>query len=395
MFPRFPRRAARILAAVSAVASIGATAAPASAQSAGGEHRILGKAHRSVALCKAPSAHRASCLAEVVTDLKMHRFTTGDYADGYTPGQLQTAYGLTGSSANTLVAVVDAYANPTALESLNTYRSRFGLSRADLTQVNEDGGTDLPGADAGWGTEEMLDLEMVSAACPQCRILYVAANSPTFDDLGKAVNTAVRLGAKVVSNSYGGSESADEAGIQSKYYEHPGVAITASSGDSGYGVSVPAAFGSVVAVGGTRLDLTASGTRRSETVWTDAGSGCSRFVAKPKWQRDKGCTHRTVADVSAVADPDTGVAVYDGFQSAGWLVVGGTSVSAPIIAGIYGRTGHTSGTPAKRLYSAPKGSLYDITSGMNGTCSSPYLCAGTAGYDGPTGMGSPIGEAAF
>jgi subtilase family serine protease len=252
----------------------------------------------------------------------------------------------------------------------------------------------MPGADPAWGTEEMLDLEMVSAACPTCSILYVGADSPSLDDLGAAVNTAVKLGAKVVSNSYGSADAAHNDQYQAKYYQHPGVAITASSGDYGYGVEAPAAYNSVIAVGGTSLTLDASGARKSETAWGDAGSGCSRFTSKPVWQHDGYCAHRTVADVSAVADPDTGVAVYDEVNG-GWLIAGGTSVSAPFIAGIYGLTGHTSGHPAQRLYTAPHHSLYDVTSGLNGTCSSDYLCSGMPGYDAPTGVGSPNGVGAF
>ncbi|MEU9449060.1 hypothetical protein [Streptomyces sp. NPDC048277] len=375
----------------------GRTRATSSAHSSqlAGRHPLLNTAHRTATACAAaPRPGYASCNAQVVTDSALKPLATTDYEDGYTPAQLQSAYGLKGLTGRTTVAVVDAYANPDAQKSLNAYRERFGLGPIHLTQVGQDGTSQLPTANSGWGTEEMLDLEMVSAACPTCSILYVGADSATFDDLGTAVNTAVKLGAKVVSNSYGGDEGADNAQIQAKYYQHPGVAITASSGDLGYGVSVPAAFDSVIAVGGTSLTLDASGTRTNETAWGDAGSGCSRFTAKPSWQHDGYCAHRTVSDVSAVADPDTGVAVYDS-AAGGWLVVGGTSVSAPVIAGIYGLTGHTSGLPARRLYTAPGHSLYDVGSGLNGTCSSEYLCSGLSGYDGPSGVGSPNGVGAF
>lgn len=359
-----------------------------------GRHPLLNRAHRTATVCAEPRPGHARCDAQVVTDTALKPLTTDGYEDGYTPAQLQTAYGLKGLTGSTLVAVVDAYANPDAQQSLNTYRAQFGLGPIHLTQVGQDGGSQLPGADPTWGTEEMLDLEMVSAACPDCSILYVGADSTSLDDLGTAVNTAVKLGAKVVSNSYGADESAYNDQFQAKYFQHPGVAITASSGDSGYGVSAPAAYNSVIAVGGTSLTLDASGARQSETAWGYAGSGCSRFTGKPVWQHDSYCAHRTVADVSAVADPDSGVAVYDAVDG-GWLVAGGTSVAAPFIAGIYGLTGHTSGHPAQQLYTAPRQSLYDVTSGLSGTCSSDYLCSGEPGYDGPAGVGSPNGVGAF
>jgi subtilase family serine protease len=249
----------------------------------------------------------------------------------------------------------------------------------------------------------MLDLEMVSAICPSCPIIYVAGNTAAFADLATAVNTAVTKGAKVVSNSYGGPESSGTTTFASSY-NHPGVAITVSSGDSGYGVQSPASFNTVTAVGGTNLVLNADGTRKTETAWSGAGSGCSGYIAKPSWQHDTGCSRRTVSDVSAVADPATGVAVYDSYGSTGganWLVFGGTSVAAPIIGGVYALSGNTTGTPASLAYAAPSGSLFDVTSGSNGRCvarkssTAGYLCTGTAGYDGPTGVGTPNGTAAF
>jgi len=304
------------------------------------------------------------------------------------------------------VAIVDAYANPNAAADLAAYRTAFGLRSADLTQVNQTGGpiTKVRG-NVGWGQEEMLDLEMISAICPSCHIIYVGANSASFNDLAAAVDTAASLGAKVISNSYGGSEFSGEATIAS-HYSHTDVAITVSSGDSGYGVQVPAAFNTVTAVGGTTLKLKADNTRLSETVWSGAGSGCSAYIGKHSWQHDAACGNRTVADVAAVADPATGVAVYDSYGSTGganWYVFGGTSVAAPIIGAVYALSGNTAGVPASLAYAptAPSGSLYDVTSGSNGRCvrgkntSVAYLCTGVSGYDGPTGNGTPKGTGAF
>ncbi|HEY9391792.1 MAG TPA: hypothetical protein VIR27_18725, partial [Mycobacteriales bacterium] len=227
-------------------------------------------------------------------------------------------------------------------------------------------------------------------------ILLVEANTASFNDLGTSVNTAVALGAKFVSNSYGGGESAGETTIDSQFFNHPGVAITASSGDNGFGVEAPAAFSHVVAVGGTSLSRSGTARGWTESAWSGAGSGCSGFITKPSWQTDSGCSRRTVADVSAVADPNTGVAVFDTFGEPGFLVFGGTSASAPIIASVYalaGTPGSTS-SPSSFPYSHT-GNLFDVTSGSNGTCSPTYLCRGGAGYDGPTGLGTPNGTAAF
>ena len=196
----------------------------------------------------------------------------------------------------------------------------------------------------------------------------------------------------VISNSYGGSESTSDT----SYYNHPGVAITASSGDGGYGVEYPAASPYVTAVGGTTL-AQASNTRGwNETVWSGAGSGCSAYDPKPSWQTDPGCTRRTVAaDVAAVADPNTVVAVYDSYSSSGWLVFGGTSVAAPIIGAVYALAGNSNSvTYGSFPYSHP-GALFDVTSGSNGACNGSYLCTGATGYDGPTGLGTPNGTTAF
>jgi subtilase family serine protease len=349
-------------------------------------------------VCAHASAGFAACDAHVRTDANLKPLATSG-PTGYSPAQLRAAYGLGTSDNTTTVAVVDAYANPNAAADLNAYRSQFGLGAASFTQVNQTGGTSMPRGDTGWGQEEMLDLEMVSAMCPSCHILYVGASSASFTNLGTAVNTAVRLGAHVVSNSYGGSESSSETSIMSSYYTHPGIAITASSGDSGYGPQSPAAFNTVTAVGGTHLTLNADGTRKAESVWSGAGSGCSAYIGKPSWQHDTGCSRRTIADVSADADPATGVSVYDSYGShrgKNWYVFGGTSVAAPIIGGIYGLADDFAGTttPASLAY-ASTGSLFDVTGGSNGSCSGSYLCTGVAGFDGPSGLGAPIGKGAF
>jgi subtilase family serine protease len=323
---------------------------------------------------------------------------------GFGPSSLQAAYNLPSASGGSgqTVAIVDAYDDPKAEADLGVYRSQYGLSACTTAngcfkKVNQTGGTSYPRGDSGWAEEESLDLDMVSAACPNCKILLVEASSASMTNLGTAVNTAVQLGAKFVSNSYGGSESSSDSTYDSTYFNHPGVAITVSSGDNGYGVEYPAASKYVTAVGGTSLKTASTSRGWADTVWSGAGSGCSADDAKPTWQTDSGCARRTVADVSAVADPNTGVAVYDSYRSAtGWMVFGGTSASSPLIAATYALAGApSSGSyPASFPY-AHTSALYDVTSGSNGSCSGSYLCTGSTGYDGPSGLGVPNGTAAF
>lgn len=352
--------------------------------------------HQHAKVCAKSKPRQASCKA--IVDLNVSGPLVAGQATpaGYGPGDLQSAYNLpTGQGGGKTVAIVDAYDLPSAQGDLNTYRSQYGLPPCGpgcFSKVDQNGGGAIPPVDAGWGQEIALDIDMVSAACPNCNILLVEANSPSFDDLGTAVNTAARMGAVAISNSYGGGEFSGQTGYDTQYYNHPGVAVTVSSGDSGYGVQYPAASQYVTAVGGTSLYHNGG---FSESAWSGAGSGCSAYDPKPSWQHDGGCGNRTVADVSAVADPNTGVAVYDstsnGGQS-GWLVFGGTSVASPIVGATFALAGGSS-TPASRPYANP-GALHDVTTGSNGGCGS-YLCNAQPGYDGPTGLGTPNGTGAF
>ncbi|MGW7253012.1 S53 family peptidase [Streptomyces sp. NPDC054834] len=334
---------------------------------------------------------------------------------GYGPSDLQSAYGLTSAAASNgsgeTIAIVDAYDDPNAEADLAKYRSYYGLSACTTAngcfkKVSQTGSTtSLPSANTGWAEEISLDLDMASASCPNCNILLVEATSATMANLGTAVNRAVTLGAKYVSNSYGGSESSSDTSYDSSYFNHPGVAITVSAGDSGYGAEYPAASKYVTAVGGTALSEASSTTRGwTETVWKTSssegtGSGCSSYDTKPSWQTDTGCTKRTISDVAAVADPATGVSVYDSYGiTSGWYTFGGTSASAPIIAGVYALAGTPSSSsyPASFPYAAAGTSaLNDVTSGNNGSCSTTYLCTAQSGYDGPTGWGTPEGISAF
>jgi subtilase family serine protease len=182
------------------------------------------------------------------------------------------------------------------------------------------------------------------------------------------------------------------------HYVHPGTSIVASSGDYGFGpASFPAVLGNVISVGGTTLTKAPTTTRGwTEQAWAGASSACSAYIAKPAWQKDKHCSMRTVADVSAVADPNTGLAIYDTFglgDNNGWLVVGGTSLSSPLIAAMITRSGHEI-DDAGYIY-AHTSALYDPVGGSNGYCDNDYLCTGKKGYDAPTGAGSPHGLGAL
>ena len=281
------------------------------------------------------------------------------------------------------------------------YRSTFGLPPCTtedgcFRQVNEHGqSSNYPSPDVGWAAEISLDLDMVSASCPNCNILLVEANN-TANDLAIAEDTAASLGANVISNSYGEDESSTLK-QQDSHYNHPGIPIVVASGDKGYaaGPQWPAVVPTVTAVGGTTLTQTSTGRGWSEKVWNDGtpgnitGSGCSTLETKPSWQHDAGCTRRTVADVAAVAK---NLAIYDSYQMSGWFPEGGTSAAAPIIAGVYALGADTGG--ASDIYAHP-GLLFDVTSGNNGSCAGSYLCTAKLGYDGPTGLGTPCGTGAF
>lgn len=320
---------------------------------------------------------------------------------GYNPADLQSAYKLPSSTAGSgqTVAIVDAYNDPNAESDLGVYRSQFGLpacttANGCFRKVNQNGGTTYPRGNTGWAEEISLDLDMVSAICPNCHILLVEATSNSFSNLAAAVDEAAKLGANEISNSYGGSEYSNEVNDQS-HFNHPGIAITASSGDSGYGVQFPAASRYVTAVGGTTLNKSSNSRGWSETVWSGAGSGCSAYVSKPSWQTDSGCSRRTVADVAADADPNTGVSVYDTFHEPGWLVFGGTSVASPIIASVYALAGNAGSVSYGSYSYSHRSSLFDVTSGSNGSCGGSYLCTGVVGYDGPTGNGTPDSTGGF
>lgn len=327
---------------------------------------------------------------------------------GYGPADLQSAYNLPSSGGGgQLIAIVDAFDDPNAEADLAVYRQTYGLppcttANGCFSKVNQQGlAGSYPSSDpsGGWETEESLDLDMVSASCPACHIILVEANDNSIPNLAAAEDAAAGFSPTAISNSYGADEFAGMDAF-APAYNHPGMAITVSSGDAGFGpAQFPAVLSSVIAVGGTSLLHNPEGSRDwTETAWSGASSGCSAFVAKPAWQQDRLCSMRTVADVSAVADPNTGVAVYDTvpvFGRTGWEVVGGTSASSPLIAGVIGLAGNGGIAPSFIYTHTHPHTLYDVAAGSNGFCGGTYLCTAKQGYDGPTGLGTPDGTGAF
>ncbi|MGD0704483.1 MAG: S8 family serine peptidase [Trebonia sp.] len=333
-------------------------------------------------------------------------------AAGWGARDIEHAYKLpVGRDSHATVAVVEAFDTPQLESYLNVYRRQYGLkpctvSNGCFRKVGQGGSArDLPasGVGSGWDLEATLDVDMVSAACPNCRILVVEANGQDVSQLAAAEDTAARLGAVAISNSYGTRET----GLAQSYaraYDHPGHAIVASTGDDGYtAASFPANLASVTAAGGTELSAAKNKRGWSETAWNSpgfgaGGSGCSAYVAKPSWQHDKRCPGRTAADVSAVAD---NIAIYNWYYG-GWISAAGTSASSPIIAGIYALAGNAARVRPGYEYAHAK-ALFDPTSGNNdwffeengAVCGYDYLCVAKKGYDAPTGLGTPDGIGAF
>jgi subtilase family serine protease len=195
-------------------------------------------------------------------------------------------------------------------------------------------------------------------------------------------------------------------------YDHKGVLIVASAGDAGAEAAQPCDLSTVICVGGTSVAVSKTG-RYTESVWDGlvknqcgspcaTGSGCSSAVEKPSWQHDKGCTWRSESDLSAVADPYTGVIISctPCVPSGVTMNHGGTSASSPIIAALYALAGNAKSQTGATLWAHKGKGFNDVTSGTNSNrkaktfvCpkSYAYICNAGKGYDGPTGWGSPNG----
>ena len=414
------RAGAAVAAAAAALATLAGptiSTAAASGASAGMTGSVTANSQTPVAdVCGTALPHHARCFAQVRTDVhgglgvRGPAATTNPTASaaalpkGLSPKDLHAAYQLpwTGGT-NQTVAIVDAGDDATAEADLAVYRTTYGLPACTTAngcfhKVNQRGAaTPLP-PNQGWGIEIALDLDMVSAACPDCHILLVEGDTNQDPDLAASVDTAVTLGATEVSNSYGEDESPSTLPLHDSY-SHPGVAILASSGDHGYGIpSWPAVLDSVIAVGGTSLTKASNTRGWNETAWNGAGAGCSAWVAKPAWQHDKHCPGRMIADVSADADPRTGPAVYDSTTLNGWGIVGGTSASSPLLAGVIGLAGNPQNYPNASYFYSHNSGLHDVIGGndiIGIDCGGDYQCNAVKGYDGPTGLGTPKGLSSF
>jgi subtilase family serine protease len=386
-------------------------------------------------VCGRPTQETASCRSIVLSSDGVVPLASTTPAPGSLgPGLLASAYKYSlpiGVSTWTwnhrTVAIVDAMDNPHAAADLTAYRSHYHLPPCTVAsgcfrKLNENGAaTPLPAGDLNWGMEIDLDLQMVSAVCPQCRIRLIEASSASLFDLVTAEDRAATIGASAISNSWGSTGELGSIGplLFDSFVDHPGIAITAATGDNGYGGSWPSDVPTVIAVGGTSLTRAANARGWDESVWSGAGSWCSDVDSQPAWQaaavqqtatatNSATCTQRTSADVAATADPLHGVAAYDSYGSTGganWFVFGGTSVATPIIASMYARRGdhiHDAANPypARATYNAwytNHNVLNDPTSGSNGACGTDpvYMCNGEPGYDAPTGIGTPNGLSAF
>ncbi|MCW3033511.1 MAG: hypothetical protein JWM60_1856 [Solirubrobacterales bacterium] len=353
---------------------------------------------------------------------------TKPYPGFLTPELLHDAYQIpneTAEAASQTIAVVDAYDDPTAEADLAVYDQQFGLpacttANGCFKKVNQNGQAGpLPKVEGGWASEISIDVQMAHAICQSCKVLLVEAKTEEFSDLGAGVLAAAELGATEISNSYGGTEEPGDVSLANAYYNHPGIVVAASSGDCGYlnsacihnpfGANFPADSPNVLSVGGTALSESAGAW--TSTAWVEGGSGCSEVFSAPLWQSATagfpatGCgSSRAIADVAAIGDPNTGVDIYDSTPEepgapTGWGVWGGTSVASPILAAEFALAGGAGGVayPAATLYghAGEAANLYDVTGGSTGACEGHTICTATAGFDGPTGVGSPIGLGAF
>jgi hypothetical protein len=338
-----------------------------------------------------------ACKARVRTDAqnKIKPFAT---PSGLGPADLAAAYKLDPAKTSTAtVAIVDAFAYPNAASDLATYRSQFGLppctvANGCLIIDNAQGAGNAPAGD-DWTVEAALDLDLVSAACPTCKIILINAK----DDQGNGLFTAQHqaanhAGVVAISDSWGGPSDGSDLSQDSQFFNIPGINIFVASGDNGNtGATpdIPSTLAHVIGVGGTTLTKSTSNPRGwVEGAWNGAGSSCSTLTAKPSFQSQTACAKRAAADVAAVADPNTGLAVFNA-GAGGWIVVGGTSAAAPFVAGVYARYGIAKTNDASFAY-AHVGQFFDVTTGKNGTCAGK-MCNAGAGWDGPTGLGTPNG----
>jgi hypothetical protein len=356
--------------------------------------RAVPGAPPTAAVC--PTGH-IRCFAHVRTNAagEIQAFDAGD---GWGPADLQAAYQIDPNITTTpTVAIVDAYGYANLESDLAPYRSQFGLppctqANGCLTIVNQNGAASPlpaePPPDDDWTIETALDVDMASAACPKCKLLVVQADD-TSDNLYTAQDSAAAAHPTVISDSWGSVELADPSSAE-VHMNHPGIAEFVSGGDSGWddggsGPLYPSTSAYTIAVGGTSLYSATGGRGFAESAWSSGGSSCSASIAKPSYQTSSACAYRAANDISAVGDPATGVSVYNA-NNGGFMVIGGTSAAAPLVAALFASIGHGDVTAAQIAQASS--ALFDVTSGSNGSCGS-ILCTATTGWDGPTGFGTP------
>jgi subtilase family serine protease len=340
--------------------------------------------------------------------------TSATVAQFNTPATIRSAYALPSTGGSGAIAIVDAYHDPTALADFNAFAQYFQLPRESSATVTAGtnpvfqlvyatGKQPLSGGNyiASWNLEEALDIEWAHAIAPNAKIYLVEAASDSASDLYYAVKIASSLpGVKEISMSWGGSESANEVNFYDPYFTSYGIVYLAAGGDTSDEVGYPSASPNVISCGGTSVNRSASGAFISETGWSDTGCGSSAYEARPAYQSAISKivgAHRGVNDVSFVADPNTGVYVYDSTKlwgESGWWILGGTSLSTPSLAGVLNQAassgnGFALNTASEqiRLYGSLGNALVfrDITSGTDGK----VKCA--VGWDFVTGVGSPVG----
>ncbi len=351
---------------------------------------------------------------------------------GFTPQQIAQAYGINqiqfgaiaGTGAGQTIAIVDAYDNPKFVNStaanfltsdLHQFDVAFGLpDPPSFKKVDEFGGQNYPPVDptGGWEGEESLDVEWAHAIAPMANIILVETIDPL--NLFSGVRTARNVpGVSVISMSFGQPGFLGETALDSVFTtpaKHTPITFLASSGDTGAPGGYPAESPNVVAVGGTSLYTDATGNYQNETGWGNisgaSGGGISQYETKPIYQiplKFPSGGYRTIPDVSFVADPETGVDIYDSYNNGAatpWGVIGGTSLASPSWAGLIaiadqGRVlaGEATLDGAKDtlpiLYKLPASDFHDITTGYNGFGFFPGYNAGP-GYDLVTGIGTPV-----
>lgn len=365
----------------------------------------------------------------------------------YTPAQIRAAYGLpalpstmTGLSASQAaqlgagqtIYLVDAQNDPNAAAELAAFNQKFGLPACTTKAIAVTAALPLPapsstacefsvvyntaaGAmtgtapayNSGWATEITLDIQWAHATAPLARIVLIEAPDAQLSSLLGAVKLANAMGPGIVSMSFGAAEGNWTASVDSAFTA-AGMTYLAATGDSGAGVSWPSVSANVLAVGGTTLTYSGTGTR-SEISWSGTGGGVSAYTATPSYQTAAvpgmgSVAHRSVADVSFNADPASGqyVAVQTpGATTVSWLSVGGTSLSTPQWAGLIAIANASRAVNGKAALGAPHSVLYgqistvpgnyassfaDVTLGSDGTCT---LCSAKLGYDPLTGLGTP------